>query len=296
MSFLDSLFSGVRAFVKEFVTVAAEAVRVVLEEIDRSSFGRAATDLIRGVSKRYLHDAGDLAAEERELAEKYRRDGRRTESDRERLREIDLAREKLKKEMESEKVREAKHEFSEAQSEVIAAPLSDDEASAVVGIISSKECPKCGGTMRIKQWGFRGEERARRFEWLCTSGRGCPRIKIDLKTEQASVMRKRDPNLDLPLHERRAIWTQKETMIETATRLRHGLGEDDGKVTCPIHLLPMRLLPKPNADGLLLSTYEYVCLGVDSEGRACAQKIPLETFPQVSEALRRREGVGIIKD
>ena len=84
-------------------------------------------------------------------------------------------------------------------------------------------------------------------------------------------------------------------MVETAGRLRQALGEDDDHVICPTHLLPLKLLPRQNADGRLLSTYEYVCLGVDAVGRACNHRILLETFPQVSEALKRREGHGIIR-
>lgn len=57
----------------------------------------------------------------------------------------------------------------------------------------------------------------------------------------------------------------------------------------------MKLLQRSQADGRLLTTYEYVCLAVDSEGRACQHRISIETFPQVSEILRRREGQGIIK-
>ena len=52
MSFLESFFSGVKAFVMEVVTIAAEAVRAVLVEIDRSTFGQAATQFIQGASRR----------------------------------------------------------------------------------------------------------------------------------------------------------------------------------------------------------------------------------------------------
>ena len=59
MGFLESLFSGAKAFIREVVVpvlhaakqVAVETVRVVLEEIDRSEFGRAATRLIDGAAR-----------------------------------------------------------------------------------------------------------------------------------------------------------------------------------------------------------------------------------------------------
>ena len=79
-------------------------------------------------------------------------------------------------------------------------------------------------------------------------------------------MRKPDQNLDLGLSERRQIWQRKDVLVETAKRIRQGLDYVDKEVVCPTHLLPMKLLPKARDDGLLLSSYEYVCLGVDDEG------------------------------
>lgn len=295
MGFLDSLFSGVKVFVRELVIVAAEAVRVVLDEIDKSSFGRAATELLQGATRKYFTTAADLAAEERELAEKFQRDGRRSEADAERAEEIAAERDSLKKKIDAARSKEAADEFRSERDSVIKAPINDDEASAAVGILASKTCPECGQTMRIRQGGFNEETERRTFYWQCTSGQySCPTIKLDPMKTPASVLRKQDPNLDLSLLERRAIWQRMDVIVETAGRLRQALGEDDQEIVCPTHLLPMKLLPKNHSDGRLLTTYEYVCLGVDSEGRACQHRIPLETFPQVSEALRRREGYGII--
>ncbi|CAI08014.1 hypothetical protein ebA3346 [Aromatoleum aromaticum EbN1] len=193
-------------------------------------------------------------------------------------------------------MQQAAKEFRESADSVISATLTDDETSASVGVISSKECPECKGVMRVRQGGLRDNGR-RTFYWQCTDRPGvCPTVKLDPERDKATVIRREDPNLDLPTQERRAIWEQKEVLVETATRLRKGLGEDDKEVICPHHLMPLKLLPRQNADGRLLLTYEYVCLGVDPEGRACNYKVPLETFPQVSEALRRREGQGIIRE
>jgi hypothetical protein len=296
MGFLDSLFSGAKVFVRELVTVVAEAVRVVLEEIDRSSFGHAATQLIQGTTRKYFGVAADLAAEERELAEKLQRDGHRSGADAERLQEIATERARLKKQLEAAKSKESADEFKKDQNSVIAVPISDDETSAAVGILASKKCPECDGTMRIRQGAFDIKIERRSFYWHCTSGFSCPLIKLDPEKELTSVMRKPDPNLDLSLSERRAVWKRKDILVETAGRLRGALGEEDSEIVCPTHLLPMKLLPKSQADGRLLTTYEYVCLAVDSEGRACQHRVPLETYPQVSEALRRREGHGIIHD
>lgn len=295
MGFLDSLFSGVRAFVREAVKVVAEVVQVVLEEIDRSPFGKATTRFINGASKKYFDTASDLAEEEKYLAEKFRRDGKRTGSDKDRLDEIQAERDKLKKELDELRTQQAAVEFKDNKKSVISAELTDDETSASVGILSSKECPSCGGTMKVGQGGLKPDGH-RNFYWQCTDQPGrCPAVKLDPYKDQTTVLRNADPNLDLPVEERRAIWTRKDVLVQTAGRLRQGLGEDDKEIVCPHHLLPMKLLPKPNADGLLLATYEYVCLGVDAEGRACNYKVALETFPQVSEALKRREGQGIIR-
>ena len=296
MGFLESLFSGVKVFVSELITVVADAVRVVLEEIDRSSFGRATTQLVQGATRKYFSTAQNLVDEERELAEKFVRDGRRSETDAERLQDIATEREALREQIDAAKTSNAAQEFRENQDQVVAVAASDDEASAAVGIIASKTCPECGETMRIRQGGFNDNTGRRSFYWQCTSAKfACPRIKLDPVKERAFVMRKQDPNLDLSAPDRRAIWERKDVLVETASRLRNALGEDDSEIVCPTHLLPMKLLPRSQADGRLLTTYEYVCLAVDSEGRACQHRIPLETFPQVSEALRRREGHGIIK-
>lgn len=297
MGFLESIFSGAKVFVRELVTVVAEAVRVVLEEIDRSNFGRAATQLIQGATQKYFNTAANLAAEERELAEKFRRDRRRSEADATRVQEIAAERQQLKKHMDSVKSKEAANEFRDDQVELIAASIGDDEVSAAVGILASKTCPECGETMRIRQGRFNSQTGRRPFYWQCTSGGfSCPSIKFDPTKQRASVMRKPDPNLDLGLKERRAIWERKDVLVKTAGRLRQALGEEDREIICPTHLLPMKLLPKSQSDGLLLTSYEYVCLAVDSEGRACQKRVPLETFPQVSEALRRTEGYGIIHE
>lgn len=296
MGILDSLFSGVKALVREVITVVAEAVHVALEEIDKSSFGRAATQLVQGVTHRYFGAAEELAAEERELAAKYIRDGKRTNTDEERLQEIAAERERLRKNIDTAKSSEAANELRKNEKSVIAVPVGSDEISAAVGILASKVCPECSGTMRINQRSFDSKADKRRFYWQCASQLACPTIKLDPEKGRASVIRMRDPNLDLSSKERRAIWEREDVLAQTAGRVRESLGEADADVICPHHLLPMKLLEKPNADGLLLSTYEYVCRGVNSKGRACQYRVPLETFPQVSETLKRRDGVGIIKE
>jgi hypothetical protein len=294
MGFLEALFSGAKAILLGVVEIAAQAVRVVLSEIDRSAVGRAATTLANGVAQRYFANARDLAEEEQELAEKYQRDRRRSELDQERLREIQRERERVKKELDAAKARQAEAELKGAQDELISTLLTDDDMSASSGILASKQCPKCGGTMRIRQGAF--NNRGRNFWWQCTEQNAfvCPTVKIDLASQASTVVRKPDPDLDGPGEARRKIWERPDVIAKTHGRLRASLGDEDEEVICPQHVLPMKLMPKNGASGLMLDSYEYVCLAVTPDGRACPYKHEVKTFAQVSAHLRRRDGVGIV--
>lgn len=296
MSFLQSLFSGVKALVKGFVSVAREAIRVVLVEIDNSSLGRAATDLVKGVTRQHFSKALDLVEEERELSEKKLRDGKHSSSDLDRLREIEAERDSLRRELEAAKKAKAAEELKNAAAEVVAVDLSADEAASAVGILSSKECPECGGTMRIMLGAYNANLNKQTFYWKCTVAHQipCPTLKLDPEADRATVLREPDPDLDGSHAARRAIWTRPDVLASAHGRLRQGLGDDDEEVICPKHLLPMKLMPLPKAGGLMLDSYQYVCLGVNPDGRACDHAVPIKSFPQVSAALKRREGTGII--
>lgn len=296
MSFLDSIFSGAKAFLKEIVSVAADAVKVILEELDRSVFGKAATELVQGATKRYFNSAADLADEEREIAEKRQRDGRATEKDQERLHEIEAKREQLRKEMEASKAKSAAEELRKAKDEMVAAPVTDDEASGSIGILSTKECPTCGGMMGIRQGGFNEQTKRRSFYWQCTAANAlpCATVKLDPELSQTTVIRRPDADLDGSKDQRREIWKRPDVVAKTHGRLRAALGDDDEEIVCPKHLLPMKLMPKSRANGLMLSSYEYICLGVTADGRACNHKVEVSTFPQVSATLKRFDGHGII--
>lgn len=296
MSFLDSLFSGITAFVREVVTVVTDAVKVILEEVDRSLFGKAATEMVKGATKRYFNTATDLAEEEQELAEKRRQDGRLREADLERLREIEKERERLRKEMDDSKAREATEKFRAAQDELVSASITDDESSALLGILSTKACPACGGVMRIRQGFLNSKTERTRFYWQCTSSRAsaCPTLMLDPQAEQASVIRRPDADLDGAREKRVETWNRPDVLAKTHGRLRATLGDADEEIVCPKHLLPMKLLPKALAGGRLLDSYEYVCMGVNVDGRACDHTVTMTSFPQVSAALRRRDGRGII--
>lgn len=294
MGFFEALFAGAKAILLGVVEVAAHAVRVVLAEIDHSAVGRAATGLANGVTQRYFSSARNLAEEERELADKYRRDGRRSEIDSERLSEIQRERERVKKELNETKARQAEQDFKRAEEELISAPLTDDDVSASSGILASKQCPECGGAMRIRQGAY--NKKTRNFWWQCTAQNTfvCPTLKINLTAERSTIVRKADPDLDGSSEARRRIWNQSDVVAKTHGRLRASLGDDDEEMVCPQHVLPMKLMPKNGASGLMLDSYEYVCLGVTADGRACTHKVEVKTFAQVGALLRRRDGVGIL--
>jgi hypothetical protein len=297
LNFLEALFSGAKALVKELVSVARAVVREVLKEIDESAFGRSATRLVDGISDRYFKQAYELSEQERELAEKARRDGRRTEADAETLREIAAERAKVRAEMERASAERSAQEFRDHADETLVAALDDDELSSNVGILAAKVCPACGGTMRIRQGPMASDTGKRRFYWQCTEPKlpPCPYIKLDPSKGDAGVIRLANPDLDTPKEERRAVWSRQDVIAETHGRVRQHLGDEDKEVVCPQHLLPMKLLPKRDPGGRLCDSYEYVCLGVNPDGRACEHRIEMQTMPQVAAMLRRTEGEGIIR-
>jgi hypothetical protein len=294
MGFLEALFAGARAILAGVVEIAAQVIRVALAEIDHSAAGRAATALANGVTQRYFSRARNLADEERDMAEKYRRDGRRSELDSERLREIQREREVVRSELNETRTLQAEGELKSSEEELISAPLTDDDLSASSGILASKRCPDCGGKMRIRQGAY--NQKIRNFWWQCTAQNVivCPTVKIDLATKKSTILRKPDADLDGSSEARRKIWVQPQVIAKTHGRLRASIGDDDEQMICPHHVLPMKLMQKNGASRLMLDSYEYVCLGVTADGRACGHKVEVKTFAQVSALLRRRDGVGII--
>lgn len=297
MTFLQSLFSGAKALVRGVMAGVREVVRVVLTEIDNSSVGRAATDLMKGVTNKHFSRALDYVEEEREYAEKRLRDGRLTEKDQQRLRELEAEREALRKEMEAAKAAKSASEMKASQGDVIATQFTPDEAASAVGIMASKECPECGGMMRIMQGAYDKNKDRQTFYWKCTVPNviPCPTVKLDPEADRASVVRPPDADLDGSHAERRAIWTRPDVLATTHGRLRQGLGDADAEVICPTHLLPMKLMEKARSDRLMLDSYHYVCLAVNADGRFCDHTVDVKSFPQVAATLKRRDGVGIIK-
>ena len=297
MRFLDALFSGAKALAKELVGVGGTLVREILREIDNSSFGKAATRVVSGVADHMFGTAQNLAEEERDLAAKFQRDGRRSETDAARLREIEAERDSLRKAMEEANATRAAQEFKDRAHELDVHDLDDDELSANVGILSEKKCPRCGEAMQIVQGALNVTSNKRNFYWRCTNIKRnpCPNITLDPSKERSSIVRPDSADFDTPKEVRRATW-EKETIVnETHTRVRQHLGDEDKQLVCPKHLVPLKLMQTRKPSGKLFGSYEYVCLAVNADGTACDHSVTLQTMPQVASMLQRTEGAGIIR-
>ncbi len=297
MNFLDALFSGAKALAKELVDIGSTLVREILREIDNSSFGKAATRVVSGVADRMFGNAKDLVDEERELAAKYQRDGRRTDADADRLREMAAERDNLRTAMEQANAALAAQEFKDRADELDVHDLDDDELSANVGVLAAKKCPHCGETMQIVQGSFNTTSNKRNFYWRCTAIRRypCPTVTLDPAKERSSVVRPESADFDTPKSIRRATWEKQPVVNETHARLRQHLGDEDKQLVCPTHLLPLKLMESRKKGGKLLDSYEYVCLAINADGSACDHNVTLQTMPQVAAMLQRKEGQGIIR-
>lgn len=135
-----------------------------------------------------------------------------------------------------------------------------------------------------------------KFKWRCTSARSIPCRDLYVSSaELAQQISVRQPHVDLDITlAERNEWNNKSLVTKTAGRVRSHLGEEDELILCPVHLLPMKLLPIANSQGLLLDSYQYTCFGVHPDGRACNHTVPVKSFGQVSGLLTRSEGRGIL--
>jgi len=301
MGFLDALYSGAKALAKGLASAGRSLMREILKEIDNSPFGKAATRVMSGAADRMFGDAQSLADEERDLAAKYQRDGRRSDVDVERLRQLNEERERLRKDMDAANAARNAQEFKEKvdADAVQVHELDDDELGANVGILAEKKCPECGATMHIVHDGLNTTlgRVARKFYWRCTAIKlkPCPKIYLHPEREHASVIRPESADFDTPKDIRRATWDRPEVVNETHARLRQHLGDDDKQLVCPTHLLPLKLMQSPRPSGKIFGSYEYVCLSVNADGSFCNHKVTLDSMPQVASMLQRTEGEGIIR-
>jgi hypothetical protein len=267
----------------------------------RQAVDRAQTAVRRGwdTAQRVVNGAyrgaKEAWEEKREYEAKRQRDGRLNEEDAEReaelaaqLRDIQRDITEIKSGLAAEALR---------QGEILTAALSADELSANTGLLATKTCPECGGVMTIRQGSFNLNRKQHSFYWQCISnlrGYHCRTLSIRLEEESLDVVRAANPDLDGNPADRRDIWTQQDVLRRTQRRFETFVGEVDDDLMCPIHVAPLRIQRKPNAEGTLLNSYEYACSAVWVNGAPCGFRIPITSFAQIASILRRKTNRGII--
>lgn len=299
MGFLDVLIGGAKALLRAVAVTVRDVVVETVKALEGTVTGRAASTLLDSwvqTKSKARSRAADLAAEEAEFAERMAKDGKLRPSDWDRKREIDEERMRLREAHAQADAARLKEDIEHAGDEARVAAVDADEVVSTIGLLSHKTC-RCGGRMAVntKHRSVNGGGPRMEFEWACPECR--KREKFDPVAEAASVVRAPDLDLDLPARERHRLWNEPKTLAEANTRLASHLGATDSEVLCPDHLMPMRLFPSAAVSrGLLLDSYGYACTCTTVDGRLCQQKVPIERMAQASAALRRLEGVGMIRE
>lgn len=214
MGILDAIIGGAKAIMRKIAPTLKETVRTLVEEIDRSALGRVLTETLKSINQRYFADARSLAEEERELAEKLRRDGRFHAADLDRIKEIRRHRKELTEKLRETKTAEAQDELKAATGELIDTRLTLDEFSAAIGLMTSKECPDCGGVMRLVQYCLKQNGKhvdTHPIRWKCIQIRRmpCPTLALNLEDDADKMLRRPDPDLDGSVKERRSVWERQ---------------------------------------------------------------------------------------
>jgi len=293
-----SLFPGSRAIVTKFINRAVDAVvsagkRLVETWINNT--GVNDENAIVSAQKAQRSKAQELADEERYLGEKFIRDGYRKPADADRLQQITVEREDVGAKIGETSALKAAQDIA-ATGNLISVPASLDELVTQVGILSTKQCERCGGLMTL-QVGENSKNVGQKIYWNCTAANPLyPHREWVRPSDVAPQISVREPHADLDISsaDRRKALTDKGVLAETAGRVRAHLGKEDEAILCPVHHLPMKLLPVANPGGLILDSYQYTCLCVQADGRACNQTLPVKSFGQVSGLLTRLEGRGIL--
>ena len=298
MGFLDALLGGAKALVRMVTTAISEVVIQTVKGLEGTQTGKALATVFESWahSKASAHkQAADLAAEEAEIAQRMARDGKLRPADWERKQEIDKERDTLREAHANADAARMREDITAAGDEAKVVAANADEITSAIGLLAHKVCG-CGGRMAVvtQHRSVSGGPPHTEFEWACPVCR--KREKFDPIKAAASVVRTPDLELDLPVNERHRLWNEPETLAETNARLSSHLGESDSEVLCPDHLTPMKLFPSLTASkGRVLDSYAYACTGMTIDGRRCLHRVPLDRMAQASAALRRLEGVGILK-
>jgi hypothetical protein len=291
-----AIFPGAKAIVTKAVdravVVVVNAGRAFIEEWSKSpSLKSRGTP--EATTKAQRDAAEELAEKEKYFAEKFKRDGHRKSSDADQIEEIERSRDALRKEMGETNAIDSAQEIATAEN-LISKPVTGDEIAAQIGILSTKECPSCGGIMTL-QFDARNNLVGQKFKWLCTAHPLRCRLIYVTENELKRQISVRQPDSDLDASEaERKSWNDQSLAAKTAGRVRMHLGDEDKAILCPKHLLPMKLLPLANSSGAMLDSLQYTCMGVDDTGKACSHTVPVKSWGQVSSLLNRIEGRGIL--
>lgn len=316
MSTIKSLFASATAFVKQARTALLGAVG----EVRKSGIGQAFDEALDDVAQRAkqaaqraqtaARESWDTAQrtvagayrgareaweEKREYEAKRQRDGGLNERDAQR--DVELAARLRDLQRDVSEIKSGLAADALRQGEIVAAALSADELSANAGLLATKTCPQCGGTMTIRQGSFNVNKKQHSFYWQCISnlhGYHCRSLSINIDKEDLDVVRGVNPDLDGDPADRRGIWSQQDVLRQTQRRFESFVGEIDDDLMCPIHVAPLMIQRKHNAGGHLLDSYEHSCTAVDANGMPCAFIVPITSFAQVASILRRKTNRGII--
>ncbi|MCX7204381.1 MAG: hypothetical protein NT086_00070 [Proteobacteria bacterium] len=297
MSFLESLFSGAVSFVRNTLQEGKEFIQEAVHSIVKAFASEKAAKFASKTTGQLIDmfaTAKDLVQEEKELYTKAAHDNKQTEADKERLYEIAQERAELKKQMDKASAENSAHDIVEAAEELISTVLTANEAAANIALLATKPCPECNTPMRLTHHSQDTLTKQQKLKWQCTKlNSTCKPIFFKPEAEVV-VLRKPTYDLDGNAIVIAGYMHQPAMLKSTHSRLRESLGREDQAITCPTHLIPMRMLEIPSADGSILGSYHYMCTAVADDGRACRYKVPVASMQQVSATLRRSEGRGIL--
>ena len=294
MGFFESLFGAAKVLIRGVLPAIRDVVVELATAFGGPSTGKVVKKAIESWTQtkaKAYNRAEELAEEEAELAQKMARDGRLTEADWERKHGINAQRDAL----------DAQHAKADAERlaedldtpGAVAVNADADEISSTIGLIPHRRCD-CGKSMRLRTSSTtRYGEEYTKFWWSCPSCGASE--KFDPLKEAGAFARAADSDLDVPVNTRHRIWNEPKTLAETNIRIRKHIGRPDPDVLCPDHRVPMRLAQLPGR-GRVLDGYAYCCPGVTIDGHGCMHVVSLGHMAQASAALRRYEGVGIIKN
>lgn len=272
--------------------VAAFVVRAVVKEVN-ATFGTT----IAIPSSNKIISVKNVNAEIEDLERKKWRDGRLSPGDEDRYQELEAKREQEAQEYRRAKQQEIVAEANKNPDGFVESKLTDGKTNLLQYHLGQstlgKPCPKCGSPMLLKQtatgdsfrdffWGCRNYFRRDGDPMKCNTTLSFRPSDVSLLYKDVSELQCSTDDLNLIMSER-VVQSSVQNRIDNHIRSEH---ED---VLCPVHQIPMVLLPRNDNDGTLLSMYRLDCPSFN-----CNQKIRLKSNAQIIALLRKKEGKGIL--